>query len=168
MAREYKWGQLRERGDWVHHADTLVNQVARLAKKYVERNLPPGSQVTTVTVPDGTVTFLSYVPEALEDTTPHVEHRPPTQRELDKRAKDQERREREMEERNERADMLAKSRSKIASESAGFPAWKRDLTPAELEAAARSDKHTQRVQAAIANGVKGRELADIIAEGDDL
>lgn len=169
MAREYKWGQLRERGDWVHHPDTLVNQVARLAKKYVERNLPPGSQVTTVTVPDGTVTFLSYVPEMLEDPQPtHVGHRPPTQRELDKRAKDQERREREMEERNERADTLARSRSKIASDSAGFPAWKRSLTPEEIEAAAKADRHAARVQAAISEGITGKEFADIVAEGDDL
>lgn len=70
MPRAYDWHELEGEGDWVKHPGTRVNQVARLAKLYVARHLPEGSQVVTVTTPEGTVTFLAYVPPKTEAPAP--------------------------------------------------------------------------------------------------
>jgi cytochrome c len=62
MPLNYEWDRLQRRGDWVFNEGAKVNKVARLAKLYVARNLPEGSQVVTLTTPDGTMTVLTYVP----------------------------------------------------------------------------------------------------------
>lgn len=166
-----QWDELDREGAYVYVPGVEPAQISHLAKAYVRKRLGPEAKVVTSSTPRGAFVAVAYLPTVVEDTRPgvtYVQPRPPTQRELDKRAKDQERREREMEERNERADTLARSRSKIASDSAGFPAWKRNLTPEEIEAAAKADRHAARVQAAISEGITGKEFADIVAEGDDL
>lgn len=82
MPRPYFWHELKKRGDHVFVPMTRANQVARLAKRYVARHLPEGSQVTTITTPEGTVTVLVYVPTVVEasrvPTRPRVEPPEPT------------------------------------------------------------------------------------------
>lgn len=165
MARDYKWSELQERGDWVHNPGTLVNQVARLAKKYVARNLPEGSQVTTVTTPDGTVTFLSYVPEVVEDAQPTaVEQRQPTKRQSELATRAEERRLLAEERDAENRRIGAQGVRNILKNVEGFAAWDHDLSSEER--AKRQDKWTR----AKADGASKSELEDIlrgVEESDD-
>lgn len=162
MAREYKWGQLRERGNWVHHPDTLVNQVARLAKKYVERNLPPGSQVTTVTVPDGTVTFLSYVPPTVVEEPRTQTPEPPakTKRQLEQEAKAEERRQKDAEREEENRKAAVAGRKAILKDVEGHAVWHEDLSSEER--AHRQDRWARAKE----NGASAQRLEDILT-GDD-